>query len=255
MEYDMKHALLVLMILVAAAGAACASGVSEEEVFSSAGIDSVSVRAEFLDVEVQADDGLAVSMNSELPSESIFESRGYRVLHEVVGSRLNVWIEKDGPFSAMKRGGKLTFQVPHFVSVKVETVSGRVTAKGIETRNFGAKTISGRILLQEIRGVVDASSVSGRILVDSTEGRITAKTVSGAIEGKSLSLTEDSSFSTVSGNIDIGLDPGIDDLRFDLTSLSGRIVVGNIKAIRGLRMGTGGALVRAHSVSGSLSFR
>jgi hypothetical protein len=255
MQYDMKHAFLVLVILLAVVGAAGASGVSEEEAFSSTGIDTVSVRAQFLDVEVRAEDGLAVSMNADLPTESIFESRGYHLVHEVVGSRLNVWIEKDGPFAAMKRGGKISLQVPHFASVKVETTSGRITAKGIETRSFGAKSISGRIRLEDIRGVLDASSVSGRIMIDSVEGRVTAKTVSGAIEARRLSLTEDSTFSTVSGDVGVGLDAGTDGLRFDLTSLSGRIVVGNIKAIRGLRMGTGGALVRAHSVSGSLSFQ
>ncbi len=250
----MKHAL-VMIVLLGAAAAACASGVNEDEAFTTTAIGSVSVRAEFLDVEVRADDGSAVSMDAELPSDSVFESRGYRVLHEIVGSRLNVWIEKDTPFSAMKRGGKLTFRVPQFASVKVETVSGRVTARGVEARSFGAKTVSGRILLQDIRSHVEATTVSGRILVDSVEGRITAKTVSGAIEGRGLSLTEDSSFSTVSGNIDIVLETGTDDLRFDLSSLSGRIVVGNIKAIRGLRMGTDGALIRARSVSGSLSFQ
>jgi hypothetical protein len=77
----MKHALLLLIVLLGAAAAACASGVSEDEVFTATGIDSVDVRAEFLDVEVRADDGFTVSVDSQLPSESIFESRGYRLLH------------------------------------------------------------------------------------------------------------------------------------------------------------------------------
>ena len=251
----MRRALYGLIVLLGAAATGFASGVSEEGVFTSAGIDSISVRAEFLDVEVKADDGFAVSMASELPQDSVFESRGYRVMHEMVGSRLNVWIEKESPFSVMRRGGRLSFQVPHFVAMKVETISGRITAHGMDTRRLMATTISGRIRLHDIRGVVEASSVSGGILADSVEGKVSAKTVSGSIEGRNLSLTEDSSFSTVSGNVDIGLDTALDDLRFDLSSLSGRIVVGNIKAIKGLRMGTGGAMVRAHSVSGSLSFQ
>lgn len=249
----MKQALVGLIIVLAAAGWGFASGASEEGVFTSTGIDSISVKAEFLDVEVKADDGLSVSMTSDLPADP--ESRGYRLLHEVVGSRLNVWIEKDSPFSGIHGGGKLAFQVPHFVSTRVETVSGRVTADGMETTNLAVKTISGRIRLRNVRGALDASTVSGGILVDTVEGRISAKTISGAIEGRNLSLTEDSSFSTVSGNIDIGLETAINDLRFDLSSLSGRIVVGNIEATRGLRMGGGGTLVRAHSVSGSLSFQ
>jgi hypothetical protein len=46
-----------------------------------------------------------------------------------------------------------------------------------------------------------------------------------------------------------------DDLRFDLSTLSGRIVVGNIRAEKGLRMGFGRTSVRGHSVSGSLILR
>jgi hypothetical protein len=251
----MKHAFLGLTVFLAAAVWGFASGASEEGVFTSTGIDSVSVKAEFLDVEVKADDGFDVSLTSELPADSPLEPRGYRLLHEVVGSRLNVWIEKDSPFSGVGRGGKLTLQVPRSASMKIETVSGRITAEGMETRNLSVKTISGRLRLHNIRGVLEATSVSGEIVVDSMEGSISAKAVSGSIEGRNVSLTEDSSFSTVSGNIDVELASAIDNLAFDLSSQSGRIVVGSIKAVRGLRMGEGGTLVRAHSVSGSLSFQ
>ena len=108
----MKHAFFGLIVLLAAAGCGFASGVSEDRVFTSTGIDSVTVKAEFLDVEVKADDGLGVSMTSELPGDSVFESQGYRLLHEVVGSRLNVWIEKDSPFSGAHRGGSSTPGMP-----------------------------------------------------------------------------------------------------------------------------------------------
>ena len=208
---------MVILALVAVAGAAFASGASEEGRFASPGIDSISVKAEFLDVEIQADDGLGVSMRADLPTDSLFESRGYRVLHEMSGSRLNVWVEKDTPFSSRGRG-KLFFRVPRDTRIRVETVSGNLS-------------------------------------LDAVEGMILARTVSGAITGWDVALTGDSSFSTISGNVALRLDTAIEDLCFDLSTLSGRIVVGKIRAERGLRMGFGGPSIRGHSISGSLIFR
>jgi hypothetical protein len=213
----MRHRTIVLLALLAVAGAAFASGASEEDRFTSLGIDSISMKTEFLDVEIQADDRLGVSMRADLPTDSLFDSRGYRVLHEMTGSQLDVWVEKDTPFFSRGRG-KLFFRVPRDTRIRVETVSGNIS-------------------------------------FDSVEGRILARTVSGAITGWDVALTGDSSFSTISGNVELRLDAAIDDLRFDLSTLFGRIVVGNIRAERGLRMGNGPVLIRGHTVSGSQSYR
>jgi hypothetical protein len=53
----------------------------------------------------------------------------------------------------------------------------------------------------------------------------------------------------------VRFDTPLEDLRFDLSTLSGRIVVGAIRAEKGLRMGNGRVLVRGHTVSGSQSYR
>jgi DUF4097 and DUF4098 domain-containing protein YvlB len=125
----------------------------------------------------------------------------------------------------------------------------------MESGDCTLRTVSGEISVRDSRGTLSAASVSGRVLLDADEGRVTAKTISGAIQGRALTLEEDSSFSTISGDVDIRLEAPLDTLRFDLRSLSGRIVVGNVRAERGLRMGTAGTLVRGHSVSGALIFR
>jgi len=70
-----------------------------------------------------------------------------------------------------------------------------------------------------------------------------------------LRLTSDSSFSSVSGNIDIELDSDLEDLGFDLKSVSGSITVGSIRTERGLRMGFGRTLVRGRTISGALAFQ
>ncbi len=250
----MRHLAAALLAALTISCAAFGSGASEDDSFSYPGIDTVSVNAEFLNVEVSGDEGSDVSVSSDLPSDSLLESRGYKLLHEVEGSRLKVWLEKDWPF-ARSTEGTLLVQCPRDIRLKMETVSGRITVERMESGNCALRTVSGGIRLRDIRGALSAASVSGRISLDAAEGRVTVKTVSGAIQGHALLIEEDSSFSTISGNIDIRLDTPLERLRFDLRSLSGRIVVGTVRAERGLRMGMTGALVRGQSVSGALIFK
>jgi len=49
-------------------------------------------------------------MDAELPSDSVFESRGYRGCTRLSDRGSTCGLEKDTPFSAMKRGGKLAFR-------------------------------------------------------------------------------------------------------------------------------------------------
>jgi hypothetical protein len=51
------------------------------------------------------------------------------------------------------------------------------------------------------------------------------------------------------------LDAPLDDYRFELSTVSGAIIVGKIRAERSLRMGFGGLTIRAHTVSGSIDFQ
>ncbi len=117
------------------------------------------------------------------------------------------------------------------------------------------RTVSGAVDLRQIKGPIKAESVSGLIAFQDTSGVITAGTISGPIRGRLVALLGDSAFSSVSGPVDIESSSPLDSLRFDLASLSGRIVVGHIAAPRGLRMGLTGPLVKGRSVSGPISFR
>src|SRR5208283_2573732 len=156
-----------------------------DESFSCPGIETVSVNAEFLDVEISGDDGSAVSISSDLPSESLFGGRGCKLLHEVDGARLRVWLEKDWPLD-WPAGGTLSLQCPRSAVLKIETVSGRITVERMRSRDCELRTVSGQISVQESHGTLSASSVSGKVVLDAEEGRVTVRTVSGAIEGRGL---------------------------------------------------------------------
>jgi hypothetical protein len=189
------------------------------------------------------------------PEDSLFGPSGAKVVHERIGSQLNVWVVRDSPFFGSTRGGKISLQVPQETSVGVETVSGRIVVRGVKSPDLALKTVSGSVQAQQIRGEMDASSVSGDISLDTTEGGIRARTVSGSIQGSRVNLARDSSFSSVSGTVDINVSNPLDELSFDLSSISGRIVVGTIRASKGLRIGFGGTSVQGNTVSGGLIFR
>ena len=132
------------------------------------------------------------------------------------GSRLFVWTESDGLFASIL-SGQIWIRAPHDTDVIVETSSGRVSVDGMASGHCSVHTISGRIRLHHLHGRLSAESVTG--------------------------------------TIDIELDSDLEDLGFDLKSVSGSITVGSIRTERGLRMGFGRFLVRGRTISGALAFQ
>src|SRR5208283_3483123 len=165
----MRHAAAAILGMCVLSCAAFGSGASEDESFSCPGIETVSVNAEFLDVEISGDNGSAVSLSSDLPSDSPFGGRGYKLLHEVDGARLRVWLEKDWPLD-WPAGGTLLLQCPRSAVLKIETVSGRIKVERMGSRNCELRTVSGQISVQETRGALSAASVSGKVFLDADAG-------------------------------------------------------------------------------------
>ena len=265
-----KHVLIALFVTVTAA-AAFASGANEDESFSSPDIHSIEIRGEFLNVEVTGDRTDAVSMRSDLPEDTFFEPRNFTVMHEVDGAVLRVWVEHKGLFSSGR--GTLFFRVPDDTRIDVDTASGSVRVDGVHGTDFHvtsasgalrisdiasdvtAKTASGGIKAARIRGDTDLSTSSGSIDMSDVEGRVRVGSVSGSIQADHIKLTDDSQFRTVSGDIRVDLDNDLNDLRYDLSTVSGRLTVGSVRASRGLQMGDGSLLLRGETVSGSQSYQ
>ena len=250
----MKALAVVLVVLLQSPFTALASGESEATTFEAAGVQSVSVDAEYLDVEVHGDTGLVSTLTGGVSVESPADPQGYRVVHDQVGGTLRIWVDR-GPFSWPQGRDRLVVHLPQGVNARIHSVSGSIRADGLTADRFAFSSTSGRIELRSIEGTVDASSVSGRITLDSVKGRFSAKTVSGAIRGVALEPTVSASFNSVSGSIDVSFNRSLDDLRFDLSSVSGSITADRVRAARGLRMGNGDVLVTGRTISGSQVYR
>jgi hypothetical protein len=246
--------ILATALCLALAGTASCSGIGEADSFSLVGVNSIQVRAGSLDIEVHATDVFGVSVNANLPQQSLFDSRSYRLMHRQSGSSLEVWVESDN-FFGITRSGRIRLEVPRDANLRLETSSGSIAVDGIEGAGCIARSVSGSVTVRDVQGNLDLNSVSGTIAIDSVEGRVQAQTISGGIRGSGVLPTESSNFTSVSGSINVKLDAALDDLRFDLSTVSGAIVIGKILAERGLKMGFGGVTIKAHSVSGSLNFQ
>ncbi len=267
----MKKSILCVLFILASVFPAFSSGAKEEESFSYEGIRNIEIRGQFLNVEIRGSGGSAARMRSDLPQDFFFSGKGFQVKHEVTGSELRVWVERDSIFSG--GNGTLFFDVPKEIDALVETASGDVRISGLSSRNLRVNTASGNITIREISGAVtvgsisgnldarklegdlDLTTISGRIELKDLKGRLRVDSISGTIQGDHVLLKESSEFKTVSGDIDIDLDNALDELRYDLTTVSGRLRVGSIGATRGLEMGAGSLSLRGESVSGSQTYR
>ena len=250
----MKALAVVLIFLLQSPFTTLASGESETASFEAAGVQSVSVEAEYLDVDLVGDAGLVSTLTGGVSVESPSDPQGYRVVHDQLGGNLRIWVDR-GPFSWPVGRDRLVVHLPQGVNARIQSVSGSIRANGLTADRFTFSSTSGRIDLRSVEGSIAASSVSGSITLDSLKGRCAAKTVSGAIHGVALEPTSAASFSSVSGSIDVSFATPLDDLRFDLSSVSGSITADRVRAARGLRMGDGDILVTGHTISGSQVYR
>jgi hypothetical protein len=212
------------------------TGARELETFTYRGIDQVEVKAEFLAVEVRTGSESTVAMTSELPDEFVTGPRNYIVKHEVVGSRLIVWVERDPGTWSVVGGGRLLFVIPDGTALSVETVSGSARVDGLETASLRVSSVSGSISLEDFKGA------------------LSAQTVSGAIDCRAMDLDGDSSLTTISGSISVRFSSPLEGYRFELSSVSGNLTVGSIRATKGLRVGSGAVRVRGETVSGSQTY-
>lgn len=253
---DVTKLIPLCVLLAALCGCLVFStGARELETFSYQGIDQVEVKGEFLAVEVSAGSDAGVAMTSELPDESVYGPRRFAVKHEVVGSRLVVWVEKDPGVWNVLGGGRLLFVVPAGTALSVDTVSGSILVNGLETASLRVASVSGSAEVSRSRAPLVVTNVSGAVSIDDFQGALSAQTVSGAIYCRAMRLDGDSSFITTSGAISVSFSSPLEDYRFELSSVSGNLTVGSIRAARGLRVGSGAVRVHGETVSGAQSYK
>ena len=133
--------------------------------------------------------------------------------------------------------------------------SGSVDIYGVDFEDMRVDVGSGSVTVEDSRAPMTITVGSGRVELDDVTGALEISSGSGSIVGQRILLTDDSSFRTGSGRIDLLLDNAEEELSFDLDVGSGSIRVGAIRTSHRLRHGSGDIAIRGSSGSGSQEYQ
>lgn len=173
-------------------------------------------------------------------------------------------------YSSNNSGGSETrvsvyfeIQLPRGVKSGTTTVNGGVKVRDASDETH-ARTVNGDVEITSLRGRVKASSVNGSVNVVAGNGPVDASTVNGSVKAavRSVSGSEDMSFTTTNGSVVVEL-PASLDADVSLNTVIGRInsdypltITGRFgpRRARGT-IGRGGRRIRASTVNGSVTLR
>ena len=227
--------------------------VSEELSYSMEGKEMLLVDTPIGDLEVKGYDGEEIRLLVEGSVPERYRDRYLKV--EETDTELAVYFYKDISNLNFGIGNSYDLEIELLVpreymgDVHFENVSGEITMEGIRARNVRVENISGEIVLEEGEHErVDFSTVSGQFISysavevlegETVSGKITAtgirkhfrlNSVSGSVNVTAENLTGNAEISTISGAVSVEIEE-IEDLSYDLSSISGKIVVENREGI------------------------
>lgn len=267
----MKQLYITALIFLISASFVSALG-SKENIeigrFDYSGVAELEIVGDVFSVEIQGSERDGVNAVFYAPNK-----HEYQVKYAKEGDTLKIWCEKYPRFNA--GSPKMVLQVPARINVTAGSLSGDISISGINTdETLDVSVLSGAITLKECESDLECSSASGNILIDSLIGDIKAETLSGRIEfastkgqieigtvsgdilGNRVLVTDDSDFETVSGGIDIDFVNPLSDLSFDLSTLSGRLSVGDSASNRGKLNIQGGSIkITGKTFSGGQEYK
>ncbi|MFC0875417.1 DUF4097 family beta strand repeat-containing protein [Saccharicrinis sp. FJH2] len=142
-------------------------------------ISAVEINGSFMNVEVESHDANNVHLWGELTTKKAGDDS--KILYEVNGGTLSVWVEKDNKmFNNLS--GHLKLEVPKYIRVKVNNSSGSITARNLKNDKLGLTSSSGSIHAEGLQGKMNVSASSGSISLSGIEGELDVTTSSGSIK-------------------------------------------------------------------------
>jgi hypothetical protein len=169
--------------------------------------------------------------------------------------------------------GEIILTVPRYEFIYAKATTGNIHVDNMSTEHLTLETAGGGIAVsgtnavlvatsdtgsqdyRHIYGSITATSHSGAISVDHEVGLMHLTTESGTIKGTNILLQTTSSFMARSGTISVSLWNNLHGCKFQLSSESGSLRVGQLKRSGTLDWGDGSVLITGKSTSGSLDFQ
>jgi hypothetical protein len=250
-----------------------------DTVFDAVDINSIDVRviSERVDVSVWDDDGIGVTIYSNLPEDEApkasVSGRTFSVIRRSGIHTINLFswsggsVEIKMPRSLMESGKLEVSLVSTSGSIKlydcsarrldISDTSGSIHVSSCSAASATAKNTSGSInfedcTIEDIR----INGVSGSIRFDGSCTDISAQTVSGSVKVETATMLTDGNLESVSGSVSLTL-PDNEGFELEYNSISGRTrnqFTGLSASKNGRdRYGSGGPSLYLKSVSGSIS--
>jgi DUF4097 and DUF4098 domain-containing protein YvlB len=163
---------------------------------SFAGVESVTVKGIFCDVEVVPGSNSTVSLEGEIRATRRYEDLTIKYTQK--GSLLEVWVEQPRNIIGQVKGF-LNLTVPVSTLLKVQNVSGSVKVQGVGRELLNLESVSGSITAADIPCGANFKTVSGSIKATIVDGDLVAKTVSGSLNVSDVKGSAE--LSSVSGSV------------------------------------------------------
>ena len=189
---------------------------------------------------------------------------GDQSLDEITG---DIWLNSssgDIKIKQLKGNANVTSSFGHqkfeFITGDIISVasSGNITIKQLKGK-VSTKSSFGRQVYMDIEGDISSRVSSGDIEINGAKGTLDLETSFGNITGKNVRLINSSEFTTSSGNIHVDLLNEMKELRFDLRSSSGNLMVhkGDFQnqSDNKLNIGDGIILVKGVSSFGNQNYK
>lgn len=219
---------VVITLLAFCAGNAPAS--AQFERLSESGISVLQVEASLLNVEVNGGAGSVLTgWGEDIPKNVI-------VNYKRRGDVLHVWVEKRFSPFALRKEGRLFFEVPDSIDLDIRSASGTIVIRNMRSSLIKAGSSSGGISVSKIRSVVEVKSSSGGINLGMIEGDLRAESSSGRVELIDVNGTVNATAS--SGDLRLSAING----DIGVSSSSGRIMLSSVTGALSL-----------HTVSGDIT--
>jgi hypothetical protein len=219
-----------------------------------------SVKAD-LNLKSGSGDITVSSVTGEVKAESGFGDQRYKDIHGNMTLR-----SASGDVRVTLLRGDLNVKST-FGDQKLEDITGAIVSAS-SSGDISIKTLNGNVYAnssfggqsyESVFGDIRSTASSGDIRINGSKGNLDLKNAYGDIQGKNVRLNGNSEFKTASGNISISLLNPMNELSFDLQTVSGDLMVEKEntrkKDDKELSVGSGPILVRGNTGYGSQIYK
>jgi hypothetical protein len=198
------------------------------------GVKSLVFKGDKSDILVSGSNRTGISMkyNYQLKAKGVFSRKkeGNCELNYVLkDSVLTIHLKrKENSFngvSVLSETSKLEFYVPNNIDVKMNSDLGDIDVNGLKANTTKVYTALGDITAENVSGNIDLNTDLGDISMRKLEGKINSVTSLGDIQGEHILISDNSTFNTSLGGIDVQLSNALSELNLVLSTSLGKVKV------------------------------